>query len=451
MTKKILIVSVVTVLMLVLFAACAGPGGGAPAAGAGGGAVAADAPAGQPGEAGGTVRMLMTPSDQWTETYALLRTEFAELFPDIDLEVDLMGSTEIHVRYLTEFASGRSDYDIINSRHIYKNQLVLSGHVVNITDFLDNSDVISRDSFLPSFANPMVVVDGRWYGLPWRSDVKLFFYNKDLFERAGITSPPTTYLEVIEVAERIQAETGQFGIVIPASGRWILQAFTDYISTIGDVTYFDSNWEPIFNNPERVEGVNTLRRLLELSPPGALAYDHAGAVTAFIQGQAGMLFMWPFVYSEAQNPGQSAIVGQVGIADAMPFVNHETAVLSGWNTMMTSFSENRDAAWMVMEFMSSPSTERQVILNGGNNNPVLAVSAYDEELVTAVPVVRSILQAQAAERAFMDYDIADWAEIGLIIQDFLARAVSGEMDSQAAMDEAARQAREILVDAGLVN
>jgi len=399
----------------------------------------------------GVVRMLMSSCNQTTETIALLETEFKELYPDIEVIVDVMGTAEIHAKYLTEFASGSSEYDIINSRHIYKNQLALSGWSVDLTPYLDSSDIISRDTYKPSFAKFLVQIGDDWWGLPWRSDVKLFYYNTELYEQAGIAGPPQTYDELIETSNKIMAETGKYGIVIPADGRWILQAFSDYISTVDDTPYLDENMEPVFNSPEKVKGIEVFKELYKVAPEGAISYDHSMATTSFIQGEAAQFPMWPFAFTESQDPTKSAIVGKVAIAPAMPAVNQQCAVFSGWNLVMTSFSQNKDAAWKVMEYICNPATEKQVIMNGGDTCPVNVASGNDAELVGRFPIVKGILDAMDSEKSYADYDIPEWASCALIIQDYLAKAVSGEMDSQAAMDAAAKEVREILDDAGYYN
>ena len=432
---KVMSLFFAAILLAGLFAGCQGKK--APAA-----------PAQTGGKPSGTVKVLMGASNQATQTIALLKTEFKEMYPDITVEVDLMGSTEIHAKYLTEFASGNSEYDIVNSRHMYKNQLALSKFIVDITPYLDKSTVISRDTYKSSFSKFNVQIDGRWWGLPWRSDAKLFMYNDDLYKQAGIAGPPKTYDELIKVSNKIMAETGKYGIVIPADGRWILQAFTDYITTVDDMAFFNAKMEPVFNHPDKVKAIEVFKELYKVAPKGAVTYDHSMAVTSFIQGEAAQLPMWPFAFSESLDPTKSSIVGKVVIAPAMPAVNQQCVVLTGWNMVMTSFSKNKDAAWLVMEYMSSPKTERQVILNGGDTCPVCVDSGNDAEVVKAFPIVKGILDAMDSEKFYADYDIPEWAACALIIQDYLAKAVSGEMNSQAAMDAAAKDVRQVLADAG---
>src|SRR3989454_6078470 len=71
-------------------------------------------------------------------------------------------------------------------------------------------DVLSpatKDDFLESFARGGQY-KGTLYGLPILSSARAFFYNRDLFAKAGIAAPPKTWDEVVQAAKKIQALGG---------------------------------------------------------------------------------------------------------------------------------------------------------------------------------------------------------------------------------------------------
>ena len=62
--------------------------------------------------------------------------------------------------------------------------------------------------------------DGRLYGVPLYADVSALFYNKDLFEKAGLdpNKPPTSLAEIREYADKITALGGDVkGYFLPGS------------------------------------------------------------------------------------------------------------------------------------------------------------------------------------------------------------------------------------------
>src|SRR3981189_700466 len=78
-------------------------------------------------------------------------------------------------------------------------------------DLLYNSDQVLSpavkgdrlDAFVKSGS-----YQGKLYGMPDLSSARALFYNKDLFARAGITSPPKTWQEFEDAAKKITALGG---------------------------------------------------------------------------------------------------------------------------------------------------------------------------------------------------------------------------------------------------
>src|SRR5262249_55264234 len=69
---------------------------------------------------------------------------------------------------------------------------------------------------------------GKLYGFPILASARAFFYNKDLFAKAGITAPPRTWDEFVEDAKKIQAlGGGAIGYALPlgpeeAQAEWAI-------------------------------------------------------------------------------------------------------------------------------------------------------------------------------------------------------------------------------------
>src|ERR671935_643879 len=62
----------------------------------------------------------------------------------------------------------------------------------------------TRDDFLEAFARGGQY-GGKLYGMPILSSARAFFYNRDLFAKAGIAAPPKTWDEFVQTAKKIQA------------------------------------------------------------------------------------------------------------------------------------------------------------------------------------------------------------------------------------------------------
>ena len=73
----------------------------------------------------------------------------------------------------------------------------------------------TRADFLEPFARGGEY-QGKLYGFPVLSSARAFFYNKDLFARAGVAAPPKTWDEFVQAARKVQAlGGGVIGYALP--------------------------------------------------------------------------------------------------------------------------------------------------------------------------------------------------------------------------------------------
>jgi multiple sugar transport system substrate-binding protein len=66
---------------------------------------------------------------------------------------------------------------------------------------------------------------GKIYGIPWVAGTRALFYNKELFEKAGLNpdSPPKTWDELVECARKIHSpRSGVYGFGMNAGERYVL-------------------------------------------------------------------------------------------------------------------------------------------------------------------------------------------------------------------------------------
>ncbi|MGQ9856288.1 MAG: ABC transporter substrate-binding protein [Fervidobacterium sp.] len=86
----------------------------------------------------------------------------------------------------------RAAYDVLEPIDNYLKQLG-----VNVTDFLKQ--------FYP-FAVEECMFNGKYYALPFDTDVRVMLYNKKLLKAAGFERPPTNVYDMIKIAEKLTKE-----------------------------------------------------------------------------------------------------------------------------------------------------------------------------------------------------------------------------------------------------
>jgi multiple sugar transport system substrate-binding protein len=130
------------------------------------------------------------PSDQLADYERLART-FNEANPDIAVRVRQLG--------LDELSQGLSVADVLNGPEWGMDvlltdsdllpDLVQSGLVADLQPTLDASRTLQEDEFLAPVLD-LLRWHGNVYGLPVEVDPWVMFYNRDLFDEAGVSYPP---------------------------------------------------------------------------------------------------------------------------------------------------------------------------------------------------------------------------------------------------------------------
>src|SRR5579875_2102862 len=73
-------------------------------------------------------------------------------------------------------------------------------------------DKVSLSSFWP-FTVKEAVVNGDAYGLPYETDIRVLYYNKDQFKAAGLdpNKPPKNWDDLWSYADKLDAKSGNSG------------------------------------------------------------------------------------------------------------------------------------------------------------------------------------------------------------------------------------------------
>ena len=127
--------------------------------------------------------------------------------------------------------------------------------------------------------------------MPLLSSVRLFFYNKDVFKKAGITTPPTTWDDVQADAQKIKDKVkGVFPLGLPLGAEESQAEFFMWAMNNGG-GYVDQSGNWAIDSQANVDTINYLKGLDKagLTQPNPETTDRKDAFNEFAQGKIGML------------------------------------------------------------------------------------------------------------------------------------------------------------------
>lgn len=153
---------------------------------------------------------------------------FEESHPNIKIDITGKEVSE-HNTQMTLLAGEDKLPDIFWLEQARAKEFAENGYLYDLTDDLNSYGI--NDSLLPGLVN-CCTVDGSDYGMPSEVMMVGFFYNKQLFEQAGIDSAPTTYEEFTDVVNKLN-EAGIVPLTVGAQDNYSIWAFETMLARYG--------------------------------------------------------------------------------------------------------------------------------------------------------------------------------------------------------------------------
>ncbi|HEY4889130.1 MAG TPA: extracellular solute-binding protein [Candidatus Dormibacteraeota bacterium] len=280
------------------------------------------------------------------------------------------------------------------------------GGLVGLSNFSDGDSYINArtGSGAAQFKSP----DGKFYQMPWKSNPVMIFYNKDVFQKAGIdsTNPPLkTYAEFLTTAQTLVAKGGVQAAIWPAPTSEYFQSWFDFyplfIAQTGGKQLVENN-QPAFDSSVGQAVANFWRQLYS----SKLAPTEAAQGDAFATGQAAMAIVGPWAVAQYTGKVNWGVVPVPTEAGQDPSQIHTYS--DEKSIGMYSSCKNQGTAWDFLKFSTSQANDGQLLQVTGqmpmrtdlaskyasyfSTHPAYTVFADQAARVTQVPNVPSSVE-----------------------------------------------------------
>jgi multiple sugar transport system substrate-binding protein len=172
-------------------------------------------------------------------------------------------------------------------------ELDAAGPAYATDDLLYKADeIVSPETYKdiePAFIDS-AKIDGQAYGVPTVASTRALFYNKTLFQQAGVAAPPKTWDELLEAAKKIAAlGNGVYGYGMPL-GSEEAQAETS-IWAYGAGASWEKSGKMTIDTPQATEALTFMKKMIDekATQPNPGATDRTPLLDVFIQGKIGMI------------------------------------------------------------------------------------------------------------------------------------------------------------------
>jgi len=294
------------------------------------------------------------PADKWFEE------EFEKLYPNIDLEFQNKPWPDIYTHIQVAMEAGRADPDCIITDAPLVFPYTFRGWLLPLDDLVDPERIKDTNEGELKAAR----YQGKLMAMPITLATSMWYYNKDMFDEAGLAYPPEapespTWEYIVEAAKKLVKKdaSGQvitWGMIIDQEDR--PYEMLPLIGSLGGKYVSDDGLS--------VKGIITSQPWKEAFKWYADLYlkwkvspntQHPWAADMFVQGKVAQMSMgpWALAYLWDQKPKfRWGITGFPHFAKGKVVYNN-----GGWRWGVNPRTDVLDAAIKFVNFMTTPEVE----------------------------------------------------------------------------------------------
>jgi len=413
--------------------------------------------------------MFQSPATEATQKYV---NEFEEKF-DIKVELDIYPYVVLREKIMNEFIGGTGTYDLVMADCVWIPEFASNGYLQSIEPYINDPELFNKEEYKLDDIIPAVgdylgkyPKDGTRYGFPFMTNTHVLAYRKDLYDKylepAGIREPGKDsetawtwdeYIQAAKILTRDEDGDGQndlWASTLQAKrGGSLVYEWYTYLYSWGGKDFDYSDYTVKLDSPESVKAIDfyaDFYRKHKVTPLSVVSWSHSEETEAIAQGLAAMDATWNMELSYwLVNPESSSVYDKISFAmTPKGSVGHPTPDMGGYGLLLTKDSNNPEASFQFMNWITSPEVHKKIVMEGGT--PFRYSEMSDAEILAKYPFYG--IYDEALESSIYRARVPEWSEIGEKLGIYLSQVMIGEKTSEEAAKDAAEDVRNIMDEAG---
>lgn len=404
-----------------------------------------------------------------------LSDEFHAAYPNINVSFVMLPENELRARVTTDITTGTGSFDIVQIGTFETPIFAQNSWLASVTDLMSQyPDNVQPDYDVEDLLEPVrlgLSYEDELYALPFYAESSMTFYNKAMFEEAGLEMPEQpTWEQIREFACALHnPDENQYGIALRGLPGWgeVLAPLDTVVNTFGG-RWFDENWQPQLNTQEWNDAVSFYVSLLqECGVPGAANNGFSESLTMMAQGQAAMWVDATVAAGFLTDPSQSQIVDDVGFVMApVGAVDKGYHWLWSWAYAIPQTSQHQPEA---LQFLTWSTSKDYINLVGetygwqtvppGTRTSTYENPLYQEAAGAFADVTLSSIQTADPTDATRDpvpyvgvqfVGIPEFQGFGTDVSQQISAAIAGQISVEEALTRSQEIVTQAMRDAGYI-
>lgn len=325
-----------------------------------------------------------------------LADKYMELNPNVEIEIVDFGSNDYSNVLATELSGSGTDFDVVSLKDVPSYATLVGKGVLEPLDSYITEDSVDLAQY--AGVTDQVTVDGSLYELPFRSDIWLVFYNKDVFDAKNLEYPTNDMtIEEYDALARAVSDDA-FGEEVYGCHYHTWSSTIQLFGILdGKHSILDKNYDfmiPYYEMVLAQEDDGICQKYTDLKTE-SLHYS-----AAFSEGNVAMInmgswFVTTLINNLASGEYDASLCGNWGIAayphpDGVP-AGSTLGAITG--LAITSESQKKDAAWDFIKWVSGE--EGAAVLASSGNFPAIS----NDDVTAAIASMDGFPQDEASRAA----------------------------------------------------
>lgn len=288
---------------------------------------------------------------------------------------------------------------------------------------------------------------GELYTFPVTANPQLFYYRKDIYDKAGLTVPKT-WEQLNENTQKLHLPPKQNGFLIRGGPQDIVFDISPFLLSAGGGIFKDpkeGNFDIILNSPETLKGLQEYLAVAKsgYGNPGALSQGEL--IQLFATGKAAQANIVAAARGPLSDPNSSIVTDKYAVT-VIPHPAEKTGIYAAGHWVggipKNIPAANKQAALNFFKWYEEQ--PNQVYLYEAGGVPVRSdLVGIAKDPLNFLPALKD-----ATANAEIISPVKEAAQINALLGLQLYKALSGEQSAEQALNTAAHQVYDIMSSAG---
>ncbi|GGF95065.1 sugar ABC transporter substrate-binding protein [Paenibacillus albidus] len=315
--------------------------------------------------------------------------EVAASYPDKNVEIKPAPIQASEGDYFAKVAlalkSKDTAPDIVTEDTFILNSDASAGYLEPLDDRLAKWEDWGNGSFIEAMKKGVTASDGKVYGIPYNTDSRGLWYNKEIFKQAGLPEEwqPKTWEDVLNAARTIKEKTPD---VVPlwmnmgkASGEATsMQTYEMLLYGTGERLYDDATGKWTIKSQGILDALAFIEKVNKekLGPPLSKVLNGQAGNTAsreyLPQGKLGISLDGSWITGNYLDTGAAPwpeykdLLGFAPMPTSQGQEPGSITLAGGWALSIPSNSRNKDEAWAFVQYALGKENTQKLVISSGN-------------------------------------------------------------------------------------